>query len=64
MASANLAEYINNLRFFIRHGVGSDNGCSYVIVIQQVCVRAVWYHTIQMFCTERIGLCTELYVST
>ena len=28
------AEYENNMRFFLRHGVRADDGCDYVIVIQ------------------------------
>jgi hypothetical protein len=29
------AEYINNLRFFVKHGMLPGDGCDYIIVVQQ-----------------------------
>ena len=31
-------EYEGNLRYFVKHGVAADDGCEYVIIVQQV-----WY---------------------
>ena len=30
------AEYLNNLQYFIRDGIKADDGCDYVIVVNQV----------------------------
>ncbi len=30
-----LAEYLNNLRFFVKHGMRPGDGCDYIIVVQQ-----------------------------
>lgn len=32
------AEYLNNLMYFIREGIKADDGCDYVIVVNQVSV--------------------------
>lgn len=29
------AEYINNLRFFVKHGMYPGDGCDYIIAVQQ-----------------------------
>ncbi len=43
-------EYLRNLEFFVAHGMAADDGCDYVVVVQEVLtgLRSLQHMRIQL----------------